>query len=131
MSGTYTFETYSDDGSKLYIDQLYDPNATPLVNNDGTHAATSKSASVFLDAGPHPIALTYFERTGSAEVIQLYWKGPGIDRQQIPSVYFRDSIPMGAVPDTPHTVTVTPVSHKKLAISWVDTLRYRATRLRS
>jgi hypothetical protein len=121
-SGTYTFETYSDDGSKLYIDQPYDPAATPLVNNDGTHTATSKSASIFLDAGPHQIALTYFERTGSNEIIQLYWKGPNIDRQQIPAAYFRDTIPMGEAPAAPGTVTVTPVSYKKLNISWVDSV---------
>jgi len=122
VSGTYTFETYSDDGSKLYIDQPYGPNATALVNNDGTHTATSKSASVTLNAGPHQIALTYFERTGSGEIMQLYWKGPNIDRQQIPAVYFKDSIPMGAVPDTPATVIVTPVSYNKLNISWTDSL---------
>jgi pimeloyl-ACP methyl ester carboxylesterase len=121
-SGTYTFETYSDDGSKLYIDQPYDPTAIPLVNNDGTHTASSKSASIFLDAGPHQIALTYFERTGSGEIIQLYWKGPNIDRQRIPAAYFRDTIPMGAAPAIPGPLTITPVSYKKLNISWEDSL---------
>jgi len=122
VSGTYTFETYSDDGSKLYIDQPYDFNATPLVSNDGTHSATSKSASVYLDAGPHQIALAYFERTGSGETMQLFWKGPNINRQQIPAAYFKDSIPMGAAPDTPAVVKVTPVAHNKLTISWTDNL---------
>lgn len=122
VSGTYTFETYSDDGSKLYIDQPYSPTATALVSNDGTHVASSKSDSIFLTAGSHQIALTYFERTGSAEIIQLYWKGPGIERQQIPASYFRDTIPVGAAPAAPGTVTVTTVSHKKLNISWVDSV---------
>lgn len=122
VSGTYTFETYSDDGSKLYIDQPYGPNATALVNNDGTHTATSKSASISLDSGLHQIALAYFERTGSAEIMQLYWKGPGIDRQQIPAVYFRDTIPGAAAPAAPGTVTASTVSYKKLNISWVDSV---------
>ena len=36
VTGTYTFETYSDDGSALWLGP-YDASATPLVNNDGLH----------------------------------------------------------------------------------------------
>ncbi|RYE16363.1 MAG: hypothetical protein EOP51_25930, partial [Sphingobacteriales bacterium] len=37
-TGTYTFETLSDDGSKLYIGD-YSHTATALVNNDGLHGS--------------------------------------------------------------------------------------------
>lgn len=86
--GNYTFETISDDGSKLYFNSLYAPGATALVNNDGLHAATSVSGSVNIpSAGSFPIAITFFEQ-GGGETMEVYWSGPGISRQLIPSTAF-------------------------------------------
>ena len=86
-AGTYTFETVSDDGSKLYFNTTYAPGATALVNNDGLHAPTSATGSVTVAAGAYPIAIAYFEATGG-ESIQVYWTGPGITRQLIPASAF-------------------------------------------
>lgn len=62
--GEYTFFTTSDDGSKLYIhDQL-------VVDNDGLHAKLTKSGSVFLQQGYHPIRVEFFER-GGQEVLEV------------------------------------------------------------
>jgi hypothetical protein len=51
----YRFYTFSDDGSKLYIDGL------PVVNNDGSHSARHAHGMVALDAGFHDLRLRYFE----------------------------------------------------------------------
>ena len=76
--GMYYFETISDDGSRLLInDQL-------VVDNDGLHSKTSKSGSVYLDKEKYKIVVEYFER-GGQESLVVNWKGPGFEWQAIPS----------------------------------------------
>lgn len=58
----HVFDVNSDDGSNLYIDGL-------LINNDGQHAATDKSAVKFLSYGVHSFELDFFQATGSQELI--------------------------------------------------------------
>ncbi|MBE7174123.1 MAG: M4 family metallopeptidase [Williamsia sp.] len=83
--GMYTFETVSDDGSRIYFNTLYDPAATPVANNDGLHAPTSASGIVNIAAaGVYPICITYFEKDGG-EQMQVYWAGPNIARQPVPN----------------------------------------------
>ena len=76
--GTYTFYTASDDGSKLYIDEV------EVVNNDGLHAKQERSGHVYLTAGYHKIQVAFFEKWGS-EVLEVQYEGPGIPKQAIPS----------------------------------------------
>jgi hypothetical protein len=90
--GNYTFEVLSDDGSKLYINSLYSPAATPLINNDGLHWALASGTINNLSAGLHPFALSYFEKWGG-ETMEIYWSGPGIPRQRIPESAFVESAP--------------------------------------
>jgi hypothetical protein len=69
--GTYTFQTCSDDGSKLYVGgQL-------VVNNDGLHGTQCKEASLSLPAGGANIVVNFFENGGGA-VCRVYWKGPDV-----------------------------------------------------
>ena len=90
--GTYTFETISDDGSKVYFSTPYSAAATPLVNNDGLHGAQSATGTVNVTTpGWYPFSVTFFEREGG-EVMQLLWQGPGIARQAVPDAvlaYFK------------------------------------------
>lgn len=61
--GLYTFETESDEGSRLYIgDQL-------VVDNDGLHAMRSASGVVGLQPGMHSVRVEYFEAVGPAGLI--------------------------------------------------------------
>ena len=93
--GTYTFYTYSDDGSKLLI------GTTEAVNNDGGHAEVEKSGTIGLKAGKHAptttnsnavalvagqkysIRLEYYEGAVGA-VARLRWTYPGQTQQVIP-----------------------------------------------
>ncbi len=82
-TGTYTFYTLSDDGSKLFIGN------TEVIDNDGLHWNREISGSIELQAGKHAITVEFFEKTGG-NVLQVYWEGPGISKQLIPStVLFR------------------------------------------
>jgi hypothetical protein len=54
----YHFRLAADDGANLYVDGAL------LINNDGYHVVRAVDAAVPLSAGPHAIAVTY-------------WQGPG------------------------------------------------------
>lgn len=88
-TGTWTFWIESDDGSALYIDDQM------VVNNDGTHSMSSRSASVTLSKGKHAFKATWFEWDVDQGLI-LYWKGPGItSKQVVPASVFSLGSPSG------------------------------------
>ncbi|MBX0287414.1 PKD domain-containing protein [Halomicroarcula sp. F28] len=77
-TGNYTFYTTSDDGSRLSIgDEL-------VVQNDGLHANRTRSGEIALEAGKHPITVTFFEHTIDDGLVVEY-AGPGVGRQEIPA----------------------------------------------
>jgi len=77
VNGEYTFFLKSDDGSKLYI------NDVEVVDNDGTHAAWFEvPGQVALNAGVHSITVEFFERTG-LDSLQVMWQGPGVGKQEL------------------------------------------------
>jgi len=75
-SGTYTFYTNSDDGSRLYVDNQL------VVNNDGSHTATQRSGQIYLGTGVHNIEVQYFELS-NAQKLSVLWLGPGGGSPQI------------------------------------------------
>ena len=119
VAGTYTFETISDDGSKLYFNSLYSPSATATVNNDGLHAATSVTGTATVaTAGYYPIAVTYIERDGG-QSMQVYWSGPGVPRQLIPNAAFASQLPADTIaPGVPLNVTATLINSTFINLSW-------------
>jgi hypothetical protein len=71
-AGVYTFWTYSDAGSKLYID------GNCVANNDGRHnLAIFGTGAVPLTKAVYRISLDYFEDTLSSGLI-VYYQGPGM-----------------------------------------------------
>lgn len=77
-TGSYTFYTTSDDGSRLLVDDV------EVVNNDGRHAAEEQSGTIDLSAGWHKITVEYFE-ADSEQTLSVSWKGPGFAKREIPS----------------------------------------------
>ncbi len=71
-TGTYTFQTVSDDGVRLWI------NNAQVINNWTDHTATTNTAAPMnLLAGfRYPITMEYYDNTGSA-VARLLWRTPG------------------------------------------------------
>ncbi|MFA5292182.1 MAG: glucoamylase family protein [Phycisphaerae bacterium] len=73
----YTFYTYSDDGSKLYVDGVL------VVNNDGQHSVQERSGYKYLLAGRHTIVVTYFNSDGLRDLVVSY-SNLSIPKKQIP-----------------------------------------------
>jgi predicted esterase len=121
VSGTYTFRTNSDDGSKLYL-STYSHSATALVNNDGLHGGQDRDGTITLTAGVYPIAVTFYEQ-GGGEVITVSWSTPqtGGNFVQIPDSVFND-VPLvtGTAPAKPTGLTATALSIKSIQLNWTD-----------
>ncbi len=122
VAGSYTFETYSDDGSKLYIGSYSESNL--VVNNDGVHGAQYREGTkTFATPGMYPIVITYFQGSSST-TMQVYWKNTPIgvtSRQQIPNWAFQQKFNMPGTPPTPpRNVAVTAVAYNQVNITWTD-----------
>lgn len=78
-NATFEFSLYSDDGSRLYIDDEL------IVENDGDHARYEKSAGVALQAGLHKIKVAYFD-DGPGSTLKVSVKGTDGKKIEIPSV---------------------------------------------
>lgn len=84
-SGNYTFYTSSDDGSRLFIDDL------TIVDNDGLHGIQEKSGSVCLAKGYHKLKVEYFEKTGGNQSLSAAYSGPGFFKKSITDIYTSDT----------------------------------------
>jgi beta-glucosidase len=70
-TGTYTFATTSDDGSRLFV------NGQEVINDFQDQAATTSTGTINLTAGvPVSIELDYFQDGGASQV-SLGWAPPG------------------------------------------------------
>lgn len=72
ISGTYSFETTSDDGVRLWLrDEL-------VIDRWVTQAPTAHNGTIHLEGGQfHPLRLEYFEGLGGAG-LTLRWAPPGV-----------------------------------------------------
>lgn len=68
---TYTLFTYSDDGSKLYL------NEELLIDSDGNHSARYVYGTTILEKGLHKIRIEYFEGGGGNYLSAGFAKGNG------------------------------------------------------
>jgi large repetitive protein len=121
IAGTWTFETASDDASKLYLDVPYSFNATALVNNDGAHGVTSVSASKYLTAGYHTIAMSFAE-VGGDEEMSIYWSNNvGLARTRIPKNFFSigDQFTAPTI-IAPSGLAATATAYNKINLVWAD-----------
>jgi hypothetical protein len=76
QTGSWTFYTSSDDGSKLWIDGI------EVVDNDGLHSMQERSGTISLAAGPHDLVVRFFERGGNHGLI-VSWQGPGVPSRTV------------------------------------------------
>lgn len=78
-TGDWTFYVSSDDGIRLFIDQVY---RTGQWVDRGT--TTDQVTITGLTAGLHDVTVEYYENGGGATAT-FEWSGPGVGRQIVPS----------------------------------------------
>ncbi len=79
--GTYSFHIWSDDGSKLFI------NDQQVIDNDGPHGVEYGEVSIAMKKGYFPFRLEYFQG-GGGKFLSFNWKKPGDkDFEVIPSFH--------------------------------------------
>jgi len=78
VAGNYSFSTTSDDGSKLFIDDVV------IVDNDGTHGAETVTGSILLEPGEYELRVEYFEATGG-QVLAVAFAFEDEEEQAIPA----------------------------------------------
>lgn len=76
--GVYQFFTVSDDGSKLFIDDV------ETVNNDGEHGSIEQAGKAALKKGYHKIKVVYFDSGGGNE-LKVLWQAEGGKKELIPA----------------------------------------------
>lgn len=76
--GAYTFYNKTNDGSILYLD------GKEFINTDGGHPAHEAFRTIALKKGVYKIQQKYFQM-GGGYMNKVSWKGPGIDKTEIPA----------------------------------------------
>jgi hypothetical protein len=79
-AGIYEFSLAADDGAILWID------GAEIINNDGLHEVTTKTAKIYLTAGQHTFRVAYYQGPRWRIALELFWKLPGsTTRSYIPA----------------------------------------------
>lgn len=124
VTGTYKFQTTSDDGSKLWFNS-YSPTGTATVNNDGAHAsATVTSAALTLTAGVYPICIEYFQAGGGYNMSVSWISQQAFGNTNpvpIADSFFKENISIGGTaPAKPTGITATALAYNKIKVTWTD-----------
>jgi hypothetical protein len=143
-AGNYTFYLNSNEGSRLYLDNV------EIVDFNGTHGTCSGNASsttcpngwghpstaIPLSEGPHVIRIRYFEYTGS-QALQFRYNGPDTGNTAVQpgdEVFTSGSYTPPSPPSTPSNFSVQSNGMTGIKLSWnkstgtnVEYEVYRAT----
>ncbi|RXJ49924.1 family 20 glycosylhydrolase [Gelidibacter gilvus] len=72
--GLFEFATKSDDGSLLYLGDIF------VVDNGGNHSAMEKNGMVALKKGWHPLTIKYHEATGGG-ALEVWYTAPNGEKK--------------------------------------------------
>ena len=79
VSGTHTFYTVSDDGVRLWVNNVL------VINNWTDHGPTENSGTISLTTGQsYDIRMEYYENGGGA-VARLLWSATGVAKEVVPA----------------------------------------------
>ncbi len=87
VAGTYNFFVESDSGANFFLHDAH------LIDDDFNHTGVERSASINLEAGPHPFRLYYRHGVSGNHLLNLSWSGPGLAKEAVPSSAFVRAIP--------------------------------------
>lgn len=80
--GEYTFYTRSDDGSKLWV------NNVEVVDNDGDHGVKEKAGKVVLKPGVYPLEIVWFNG-GGGSWLDVFYQSAEIPKQIVPTTVLK------------------------------------------
>lgn len=124
ISGNYKFRLTSDDGSKLWLN-TYNPNLTPLINNDHFDNSTkSKTASLSLTKGLYPITVGFFQNK-NIKGIKLEWANQqlfgDLNYHTVEDAYFKsDYQTAGTPPKVPTDLSSIAKAYDQVELNWTD-----------
>ena len=72
----YTFYVKSNDGTRLYINDI------EIIENDGNHGSIEENARIALKAGLHKIKLNYMQ-CGGGKKLKVSWESSDFPKQEI------------------------------------------------
>ena len=88
----------------------------PVVNNDGIHGMTEKSGTVYLETGPQPLRVTWFNRTEKYG-LEVSCEGPGVTRHVLDEAEFTCADPKA---DPANPGRVPGLQYRSYSGSWVE-----------
>ncbi|MBM4075464.1 MAG: hypothetical protein FJ267_07455, partial [Planctomycetes bacterium] len=94
--GEFQITLGSDDWSRLFV------NNKTVVDNGGTHPHQTKTGSVSLEAGSHPVIVDFFQR-GGEWTLEVDVSGPGFKQQPLANFCTLES--EGRSSDRPNTTS--------------------------
>jgi len=85
-SENYTFYAYSDEGVRVYINNI------KVVDDWSAHAARERSGSIYLEGGKkHSIKVEYYEDMGNA-ALRLFWSSQSQEKEIVPQSQLYSSL---------------------------------------
>jgi PKD repeat protein len=106
---TYTFYLTSDDGSYMSLD------GTQVIDDGGDHSATTKTVTLNLSSGFHPISVKMYENAGQA-VVNLKYTTPTVTTQTLVTSLYH--IP--STPPAPDFTEAPTAGNAPLAVQFTD-----------
>lgn len=111
-SETYTFYTTSDDGVRLWVNDVL------LIDNWTDHPPTENSGTIALNAEQrYSVRLDYYENGGGA-VAQLRWSSASQPKEIIPQSRLFSA--PSSVPTAPSGLSASAVSSSQINLTWTD-----------
>jgi hypothetical protein len=79
--GSYNFRMISDDGARMFIDNVL------IVNDDGTHPPKEAKGGTTLNAGPHHVVIDYFQGPKWQIALQIFVSGTNMPEKPLTSSF--------------------------------------------